>query len=113
VPLQTFNFANPSDNLRSRESPRLKKAQFGDGYSARAAKGINSINREWDLTFDVDPDVGETILNFLRDHKGAIPFRWTPYGEPETAVVCESWEHSKYQSYTLISCTFVKDFVPL
>ncbi|MNM44595.1 Phage minor tail protein [compost metagenome] len=58
-------------------------SQFGDGYRQVAEDGLNSERQEWPLTFKGREAYVVPIRDFLRRHKGARPFQWTPpLGEP-------------------------------
>lgn len=71
--------------------PRVKTAQFGDGYGQRAADGINNDLVTWNLTFNrVRSDI-EAIAAFFKSKGGVIPFTWTPYGRSEILVICPEW----------------------
>ena len=58
---------------------KLDRAPFGDGYEQRSGKGINNIERMWDLRF-----IGKTeavaldIQDFLEARSDGSSFFWTP-----------------------------------
>lgn len=61
----------------------VDRAEYGDGYVATAANGINPVKQVWRLVFDpCKLDVGNAIRAFLRS-KAAKSFTWTPPGEAE------------------------------
>jgi len=49
--MTTFTFSPKYGAALSKE-PRVKMAQFGDGYQQRVGDGINTIAREWSLNFE-------------------------------------------------------------
>lgn len=57
---------------------RTLRAPFGDGYSQRAADGLNSAPITWALTWENRPDADITTLyDFLVDKLGFEAFLWT------------------------------------
>lgn len=90
--MPTFTYT-PSYGAALKTQPRVRKAQFGDGYSQRVADGINNAPRVWSLTFgkrtaaDID-----AIEAFLVTQAGTAYFTWTP---PRGAVgkwICTTWD---------------------
>jgi phage-related protein len=69
---------------------RTRTAQFGNGYRQVAADGINSEVQSWPLTFGGTDDEMQPIADFLRRHKGATAFRWTPPLGTESLWTCPS-----------------------
>jgi len=54
------------------------EADFGDGYSQRAADGLNSKKINWSLTWENRPDADiASLYDFLIDKLGYIAFLWT------------------------------------
>lgn len=94
---------------------KVRKAQFGDGYSQAVPDGINNKSDSWPLTFfgtgaDVQP-----IVAFLDAHAGASSFLWTP---PMPNGVQGLYRCNQYQLtpfgddwYTL-QATFEQAFAP-
>lgn len=75
------------------EEPRLRVAQFGDGYQQRALDGINWLNRKWVLTWTMREAgvVGAMIQYFRAQKGGAFPFL-DPVGKTTTfQVFCDRW----------------------
>jgi phage-related protein len=101
------------DNYEWEESPRVNIAQFGDGYEARSADGLNTRPRK--LTLDwPNLEVGDknTILNFLRDRNGVEAFNWTPPGETSSIKVkAPTWSVRRRSGpYWSITITFQEVF---
>lgn len=79
----------PAYSAQMTEPPRIRTAQFGDGYSQRTADGINTILQKWSLRFSARAKAELVeILGFLRAHAGVTPFEfvvpdsdWTVTGE--------------------------------
>lgn len=79
---------NPNGSFRF----NIRKAQFGNGYTQRAAKGINNRVQSWPFTFvGTDAEIAP-IKTFLETHAGQASFYYTP---PFSAVpilfVCETF----------------------
>ena len=79
------------------EEPRVKSARFGDGYEQRSPDGLNPLEPVHELTFDgVDDAVATDMVNFLRAHKGYLPFSYVPLHETVAQrVICRRWTRSK------------------
>ena len=57
---------------------RVLDAPFGDGYSQRAADGLNSIPITWNVVWTSRPDADiATLYNFLIALLGYEKFQWT------------------------------------
>ena len=57
---------------------RTLKIPFGEGYSQEAEDGLNNDVQKWTVTYSEYKAKVATVLAFVRAHKGAIPFFWTP-----------------------------------
>jgi phage-related protein len=73
------------------ETPRIRKAQFGDGYEQRTADGLNTILQKWSVKFNVRPRAdADEILAFFRALGGTTPFEFVvPYSD--WSVVAEQF----------------------
>lgn len=111
----------PSQSSGLGRETRVLKAQFGDGYSARALDGINSSTLNVSLMFKNRSNrIITAIDDFLR---GASPFNreqheaffWTPpapFNAEELLFVCEEkwdivWGEGNIATLT---CKFVQVF---
>lgn len=76
--------------------PRVRKVQFGDGYSQRQADGINTQPQVWDLQFNMRTDTeAAAIVAFLVARAGVEAFEWTPPGQLSALkFVCEEWNRT-------------------
>jgi len=62
------------------ETYRVKKAQFGNGYSQRAKDGINNKVQVWQLVFSaLDATETATLRDALDSTEGTDYITWTPY----------------------------------
>lgn len=104
----TFTFV-PTRGFNNTIKPRVRTAQFGDGYAQRIGEGINTVTKEWNLTF-ASRELSEIalILDFLETKAGVTAFLWTPPGESTAiAVICQDWS-KVYESH--ISATVQAKF---
>ena len=64
-------------------SGRVRRAEFGDGYSQRAPDGLNFVGRQvtlsWPALSAADSDTIEAF--FIAQNSGATPFLYTLYNE--------------------------------
>ena len=93
---------------------RVKKAQFGDGYTQRAADGINNSTRKWNITVADKYDLEiQPIKAFLDTHAGARSFLWTPPNGVQGRYVCESYNESPaIAGLTTLTAVFEESFAP-
>lgn len=109
---QTFRWV-PSKSFSATTKPRVIKSQFGDGYSQRYVDGINSLVKEWSLSFNSkDLNTAAQIESFFEARKGVEGFKWTPPGDTITySVICTDWSRT-YDSHlsASISARFVQIF---
>lgn len=72
--------------------PKVFQAQFGDGYEQSVPNGLNNVLEKWNLTFKDVPDATYfQIKQFLKEHKGSIPFQWTTPDGELLWFRCKSW----------------------
>ncbi|MGI0119683.1 phage tail protein [Zooshikella sp. RANM57] len=73
---------------------RVLEANFGDGYTQRAADGINNIRDTWSVTWE-NRDTADifTLVKFLKARGGFQAFYWTPPGEVEPRKwICKAFD---------------------
>jgi phage-related protein len=70
---------------------RVLEAPFGDGYSQRAADGLNSVRRTWNVVWTARPDADiDSLYDFLVALLGYEKFQWTaPDESTERDWVCK------------------------
>ena len=72
------------------ETARVRKAQFGDGYSQVVQDGINNVTASWPITVGgISTDV-LAARDFLRSQAGKS-FNWTPPRGIQGLYRCLSW----------------------
>ena len=117
---------DPDRRLARSAKPRVKSAKIGDGYEQRIVDGLNSLEEEFNVTFNNRSKAQADDINaFFNTNKGVTSFNFTfpdsnsstndSTGSPVTTikVVCSEWS----QSYTdlrgsSISGTFKRVYEP-
>lgn len=108
--MSDFNY-QPAFSAQLVKAPRVRSAQFGDGYQQRIADGINNQPESWRLTFNVDNTDADAIESFLEGKGGAESFTWTPKNRTEITVVCGEWSRVLTSPNTsTINATFEQVF---
>lgn len=104
--MSTFTWS-PAPGATQTKSPRVKAAQFGDGYSQRVGDGINNNPRVWNLTFTrLTADI-DAIDAFLTAHEDGASFDWTPPKGAAGKFICKSWsENVIFRTVQSITATF-------
>lgn len=82
----------PAIPMNVARKPRINIAKFGDGYEQRMLDGINAMNTEYGVTFDMRPR--EVILamdSYLQQRLArAFPF-YDPTKKAIVNVFCDEW----------------------
>jgi phage-related protein len=90
--MATFTYT-PSFEATESSKPRVRKAQFGDGYEQRLAYGLHTNPKEWSLVFSNRTDTErDNITAFLDARGGMESFDWTPPRGSAGKYVCEDWQ---------------------
>lgn len=95
--MTTFPTFTPSvapETTSNKPKVRVLQADFGDGYSQRAADGINSIGNVVALSWPVlSLTMSDMIEDFLRARKGVEAFLWTQPGKSVARKwICQDWQ---------------------
>ena len=92
-----------------KKAPKLLMAEFGDGYSQRAADGINNDPRTRSMSWtNLTQEEKDYIDGFLEDRNGFESFFYQERDEPQPKVfICTEWEvvDVTYDVYT-VTATF-------
>lgn len=82
----------PAIPINMQRKPRIKIAKFGDGYEQRMLDGINYINTEYGVSFDMRPrSVILSMDSYLAGRLGhAFPF-YDPVKRTIVNVFCDEW----------------------
>jgi len=76
----------PSYVIQMDEEAQVLQADFGDGYSQRAAPGLNSIKTVWQLVWKgISVTNADTLISLFRGRKGVAHIHWTPKRAATTA----------------------------
>lgn len=64
---------------------RVRRSSFGDGYSQRAAAGLNSKPQQWKLSWTRIKDAdAEMLRRFFEGLAGVGIIEWAPYNQDQT-----------------------------
>jgi phage-related protein len=113
--MATFPSIAPTFGAQKQSAPRIRTAQFGDGYQQRVSFGINQNPKTWTLTFMVDDTDADTIENFLDARAAdADAFDWTPPRETTSYKwTCMNWGRELMgDNFNSINATFQEVFEP-
>jgi phage-related protein len=78
TPPTLITTVNPSYSSSKETAYRIKKADFGDGYSQRTGDGVNTITKKGMLDFEnLLPADADTLEAFLESMGGYLPFYYT------------------------------------
>lgn len=103
----------PRVNASAEVTYRIRKTQFGDGFTQVAGDGINSKRQEWALEFVGTESYIRQIKDFLDNKAGISSFFWTPPLGTKTLWRCESYKPTQIDRNNFsLSCTFVQSFAP-
>lgn len=88
-------------------TPRTRRVEFGDGYSTRKRKGINSVPQTWSLTWNAIPEAtGELLRSFFESLGGVDIIEWIPYGQTDELKWTASDDFNLEPSgYNLVNCS--------
>lgn len=88
-------------------SYRVRRVDFGDGYSQRYGDGLNTRRQQWRLVWERIPDAQAEELRLFFDALGGVGvIEWKPYNQPDTL----KWTANDFNSKpvgTLISSVTV------
>ena len=109
----TFIWSPTVEGFGGDTTLRVRKAGFGDGYTQRAADGLNNRVPSYSLRFVGKADKISAILAFLDAHAGAVSFFWTPPLRAQGRFVCEKYtEPVKNGNVYTITAQFEQTFAP-
>lgn len=96
MPLPSLNsVVVPSLPLSFDETPRVLGVDFGNGYTQRAADGINSLDQNMELVWDpITAAEKDQVLAFLRARNGVSAFSYTLDGLTRT-FTAPTWSSTK------------------
>lgn len=97
MPLQTFTPSiAPSPGTQSKPSVNLWVAEFGDGYTQAAPRGLNHIRHNLSLRWNgLTESQMIGLRTFFESHGGYRPFYYSPRGFSEAfKFTCKDWSMS-------------------
>lgn len=104
--LDEFNWC-PRPGVQPSLAPRVRRANFGDGYEQRQPDGINFMLKKYQLTFRNNRAESQLINDFLAERAGITSFLWTPPGTNQQGrYLCREWGSQLFYHYEDINCTF-------
>jgi phage-related protein len=100
----------PSPGTQKQYKPRLKQADFGDGYTQPTRDGLNHIRRVVPLKWTTLTETqAKAIEDFLIEKGGDTPFLYALTDDVTRQWRCEQWNRSLDTPNT-ITATFNEDF---
>lgn len=85
---------------------RVRRVDFGDGYSQRGRRGINNAPQVWRLVWNTIGDADAEVLRLFFEGLGGVGIiEWRPYGQPtELKWTATGWT-SKPAGYLVQDCS--------
>ena len=92
--------------------PRVLRTEFGDGYSQRAADGLNNNPSEWNLRWELDDTDTDTLIAFFITHGGHTTFEWTPPRESTSQkFIIIEWGETPYgESGSIVTARISQEY---
>jgi phage-related protein len=90
----------------------VDRAQFGDGYSQEAPRGLNSEVQKWTVAVEGYAPKVQPIIDFIRAHVG-VAFNWTPPLGVEGLYKCKRWTANDVGgNYVKLTLEFEQGYAP-
>lgn len=97
----------PLREVATTRKPRVRRAQFGDGYAQRSKDGINNDLISHTLKFRGRDSIIDEIDLFLKDRGAVESFLFSLKGGHLRLYTCEEWNRSEIDfNSSEISATF-------
>lgn len=110
--IETFIWT-PDDEAGSDSTLRTRKSKFGDGYVQVTSDGLNAEEDSWTLSFGGMAEEVNPILKFIRSHRGAKSFLWTPPGGALGMYRCDAFRQQlKPGGIVVVAATFERAYHP-
>lgn len=85
----------PSEAPTKSREPKLRRAQFGDGYSQTSPQGLNHMAENWELSFEGLTDFDANAIDaYLTSAGGYLPFYWRNPDNQRKRYICETWSRT-------------------
>lgn len=96
----------PDRTLSGSSTANVRTAKFGDGYEQRASVGINSISREYSLSFaNRSKTEADDIIAFFESKNGVTGFNFTIPDTNSTSITTARTTGGNTTSSTTITLT--------
>lgn len=110
--VETFVW-EPDDEAGGDSTFRTRESKFGDGYVQVSSDGPNAEEDTWSLSFGGTGSEIKPIVDFIRDHKGARAFLWTPPDESLGLYRCSAFRRqTKPGGLAVLTVTFERAYHP-
>lgn len=105
----------PAYGAKKKVTSKIRKSEFGDGYSQRTGFGINNQAKEWPLMFDKRTQAEiNSIEAFLDSRAEGQSFLWTPpFSNPTNETIrvyYEEYETEATDGGLTLSTTFKRAY---
>jgi phage-related protein len=101
-----------SPGTKIKPTVKIKKAEFGDGYTQKMPDGLNHIRDGVTLTWDtLLPEQAKDMELFMKQKLGTIPFLYDVDEGEFVRWTCEIWERGRGDQHTF-TATFEQYFGP-
>jgi phage-related protein len=95
------------------EEYRVRRIDFGDGYSQRGMDGLNTQRQEWRVSWNGIREADAEVLRlFFRGLAGVGVIEWTPFNQTDELKWTASGFGSKPSGATTFDCgvTLTQEF---
>jgi phage-related protein len=89
-------------SIKKSVTPRVLRNDFGDGYSQRAADGLNYVPQVWELKWELNGTDSDTLIAFFESIGGHTTFEWTPPRGSVGKYILQEWSEAPYGTYVNI-----------
>lgn len=87
----------PSYPIEKTAEPKVKRVEFGDGYTQEAPDGLNYNLYTWNLTWEsLNFEERVIIEDFITARKGFETFLWTDPDGVQYRVKAKQWSISEF-----------------
>lgn len=111
--LNTFDpVPGPSPGTSRKYKAKLKRAEFGDGYTQVTRDGLNHLRRAVTLHWEVLTEAqADAIQTFIEGQGGDTPFLYTVRGDVQRKWTCDFADFERtHGTPNTITMTLTEDF---
>jgi phage-related protein len=100
----------PSPGTKTKFTPKLRKVEFGDGYTQVTRDGLNHLRRQVPLTWEaLTIAQAQALEDFFVGKGGDTPFLYALSDDSVRQWRCEDWERERNGPNTF-TATLIQDF---